>query len=122
METALYGSEAYSNLASRVMSSVHDHLAHFCREPQHASFSHMLALLLAVEPIVYPLISGVVSVGPSEGESFDGYLMWREELDAKCLLATSSLNLDEAKEWHERLSIQADLHDPLEHFAFSYDR
>jgi hypothetical protein len=86
-------------------------LASAANEPQHAQFRRLLALLLIVEPCVHGYLHG--SIQYDVNQSIEDYYQWREELVSQDLLGRVGLSLEEAVEWHEKLSMQAHLQDPL---------
>lgn len=93
--TNQYRAEDRRQLSSRVSN------------PDYAAFRRVLALLLIVEPCVH----GSIRYGI--GQSMDDYYQWREQLLEEDLLARTGLTLEEASDWHEKLSLSAHLHDPL---------
>lgn len=78
---------------------------------QSQEFRRILALLLLAEPMVHGVIHG--SIRYESGESIEQYYEWRERTMAEDLLQKVGLTKDQAIKWHEELSIQACLNDPL---------
>ncbi|MDQ3693365.1 MAG: hypothetical protein M3464_07035 [Chloroflexota bacterium] len=87
----------------------------FAQGDRYHSFQRLVALLLAVEPLVHSYIYPMVTLDRSAHE-LHMYLEWVEGQDGAAMLNASGLSLEEAVEWHRDLSISAELCDPVARF------
>ncbi|MBX3071501.1 MAG: hypothetical protein KF883_13435 [Thermomicrobiales bacterium] len=115
VEMSLYGPENYARAISDFAERVPEGLVSFAEDSRDPTHSQLLALLLAVEPLIHPQVHGSVSWNPLQ-ESFEGYLEWRQLFDRAAAVHRTGLCKEEVAEWHRQLSIQAQLSDPVEHF------
>jgi hypothetical protein len=116
IDMALKGPETCSKFAGELVGSVPDGLVRFAQDDRHLSFLRVLALLLATEPLVHPIVHGGISISSMSRETFEGYFEWRQAIDAPGLLHQLGLTVEQTKEWHCDLAIQASMVDPVEHF------
>jgi len=84
IDMSLQGSAAYAKFAGESVASVPDRLMRFAQEEQNESFQRLLALLLAVEPLIHPSVYGSITV--TSDEMFEQYFEWRESIDAASLM------------------------------------
>jgi hypothetical protein len=74
-------------------------------------FRRILALNLQIEPIVHGAVHGSIRWGI--GEEIEEYYEWRDGMLDKDLLQKVGLSEKQARKWHEKLAISANLRDPL---------
>ncbi len=116
VDMTLYGADEYAKITHRLQAQVPSFVSQFAMDDRHTSFLRVLALLLAIEPLVHPTIHNRITYQTSRGESSEGYFAWRDSVDAKSFLAASGLSVDQAERWHHDLAAQAQLTDPLDDF------
>ena len=113
LDASLSGSEAYAELAQRLVSQVPERMERIANEGEHTAFQRVLALLLLVEPVVHVSISSSISFHPHLGESLDEYFSWRESLNSSALLSSVGLAVEEVERWHHNLAAIAHISDPV---------
>lgn len=116
LDMALRGPEAYGKCAKQGVALVPNMLVQFANDGRQLSFLRLVALLLAAEPLMHPIIHGHITGSLADAASFEGYFAWAENIDPPGMLAEAGLTLEQAKTWHRDLAIEADLIDPLQHF------
>lgn len=120
LEAVLAGPYSYGRLARRSVSGAPRRLIQFANGETHYSFMRILALLLAVEPLVHIAVGSRVRIRPFSGETLDGYFSWRDGQGAEDALCIAGLALEEAIGWHRNLAGAAQIEDPAERFRILF--
>ena len=112
----LYSKESFERLFMRGydLGDPRIRIAHFAESDRAQEFYRVLAVLLAVEPLVAGATVGEIRIAEfPQDESFDGYYSWRERFDPTALLRETGATLDLLRKWHRKLAVWAELADPV---------
>lgn len=87
----------------------------FGRDGQHLCFLRLVALLLAAEPLVHTWLYPMVRLEFPEPDIVR-YIEWRDAQVGYHSLSAAGLTIAQAVEWHQQLSLEANVSDPVERF------
>ena len=111
----LYGPDLYRQLVDRLFK-YQDPLERLVRlttdERWFESFA-VIGMLLAAEPLVIETVTGRVTTDTVHGETVEGLIAWRQEINHDCVLRENHCSADMMRHWHAKLAIDAELRDPL---------
>lgn len=110
----LYGPDGFDRLASDLGKQIEQHVREFASHKDHHEFLRVLAVLVAAEPLVHTDLDRRVRTHPTAGETFDEYFHWVDTYDHAIIEYRSGLTPERLEEWHNKLSTQGWLVDPLE--------
>lgn len=83
-------------------------------------FTRIVALLIACEPLVHLHVHHHIRLRPHCGESIVSYRHWRDAEQGAGLLSEMGLTIDEAVDWHRRISLFARNADPALEFRILF--
>ncbi len=116
LDESLYGPEAYSELAFKLVTAVPEYLIKNANDVNHFKYLRILALLLLAEPILHISIYNSIKLYSLQEESLEKYFIWKGNQTPSDFLSKVGLTLEEAKQWHHAIAAKAHLVDPINNF------